>query len=286
MFSTHILYEAAGRPKIDGTAPLSGHCSICGDCLVEGIPIKTAIKDSFNDHDKLLRPDGQGFCCACAFSFQEQLVINGRDRQKFRTYTHLVDKIWTPCTKGQKPFIKEFLLASHSGPWLACIADSGQKHLLFKCPVNIGDGDFRILFEERMIQTNRVDLASTLAPVDALIKMGASKAMIETGSYYQAFLKKVDLDEWAQAEEQIQPLRGRPVFVLALFLAQKEVEIEPDSDRHSEDDRSGPQIGELGSLGKQETDVLGDAGERNQGGGLHDRPAEISQRSLFEDADS
>lgn len=54
-----------------------------------------------------------------------------------RLYSHLWhDGAYSYANKGDKPSILEFLRAPKTGPWFACIADSGQKHLLPYTPIN------------------------------------------------------------------------------------------------------------------------------------------------------
>ena len=287
--ATQLVYAAAGQPSIEDAIELSGFCYLCGDEVTQGVPIKKALKDTFNNRDIAIRPDGVGFCCACAFSFSEQLEINGKTRQKFRTYSHLVAaNVWLPLTKGQKDQMREFLLAEHAGYWLACISEAGQKHLLFRCPVNYGPGRFRILFEELIIETTRDEITDLITNITTLLSLGASKAAVETGNYPRHFLFKADLHTVEILEGEIAAHRGRGVFDLALFLSQKP-EVANGTDRTETDgDRpcvDAPSLGGLEHLEKQGPQVLANTGRQHKSGGKLDKqPGPLRQYALFENA--
>lgn len=218
-----LVYDAASQPGIRDAIYLPGQCYLCGSRFDIGVPLAAALRDSFNNRDIAACPDGQGFCCPCAFSFNERLNIPGHDKpQKFRTYSHFVsDSGWLLLSKASKARMQEFLLTPHAGWWAACITESGQKHLLFRCPVNYGPGRFRIQFEERVVETDRITLRALLEPIESLLALGASKTGIERGEYGQRFFLATDLKEWSRLEQVITRGRGSSPFALALFLAQK-----------------------------------------------------------------
>jgi CRISPR type IV-associated protein Csf1 len=303
---TQLLYEVAGRPPIEDLIEIVGVvCCLCGNDFEIGWPYKEAIKDTFNDRDKLADPNGAGFCPACAFSFQENIIINNRERQRMRNYSHMVGNgRWQALTKGDKDQILEFLLTPKTGKWLACIAESGQKHLLFRAPVNFGPGNvFSVQFEERQLRIDQDLLRECLEVIESLMLFGFSKTEIETGNYLSGKLGKVvNLLQWQGLESQAVNLRGLGEFDLALFLAQQKQKQKEEvtevgrQQQQGDGDESVPADGgilssgnspfdKLGYVGKQAADLLANSGKRDKGQQLHDQPGEIHQLALWEDGD-
>lgn len=113
-------------------------CRFCGG-NGEGIQFQDWVKPTFTDRDKLL--PGEIVCNACLFWFeeasQELANITGKDKpQRMRNYSHfVVNGEWIPLSKGDKARMVE-LLTSEPFPELAAIADSGQKHIVFRARRN------------------------------------------------------------------------------------------------------------------------------------------------------
>jgi hypothetical protein len=92
-----LIYEAAGAPPYESTA--SGRCRVCGRCAT-GVLFTSWVRDTFNDHDKLMR--GEILCQACQFSFDESSALlakrAGKEKpQRMRNYSHFViNGEWIP----------------------------------------------------------------------------------------------------------------------------------------------------------------------------------------------
>ena len=224
MPATQMLYQAAGSPSVPDLEPASGACWLCGSDLGgTGVPRESAIKDTFTDHDKCASPRSTHLCRACVFCFSERVPWPGRDKlQRMRNYSHFViGGQWLPLSKGDKAQMREILLAPPEDEWLGVVAESGQKHLIFRAPVALGASRCAIQFEEQQLAYAPRDLARELEVIETLYQAGFSKAEIETGDYNQARMLKAGLRVWRAAERQAQPWRGSVLFRLALFLAQK-----------------------------------------------------------------
>jgi hypothetical protein len=212
--ATLTLYQAAGSPPQPGE--ISGLCRLCSDSGV-GLAAMEWIKDTFTDHDKLW--PGEIVCHACQFSCEEASALLqervGKEKpQKMRNYSHfVVDDQWQPLSKGDKRAMLEILLGS---PALACVAESGQKHILFRGRAGWWQ------FEEQQLMPCPKLLTDILAVASPLYEAGASKAEIESGRYSQFALKKVGAQLFKQLEPQLRQWRGGLPFKLAIFLLQKE----------------------------------------------------------------
>lgn len=218
--ATEVLYRAAGEPPIPGAEPAKGDCWLCGQALTQGIPLAQFIKPTFTDRDKVACPTGTHVCPACAFSFQERSALLalrvGKDKpQRMRNYSHfVVGGTWYPLSKAEKATMRHFLLDER--PDLAVIADSGQKHILFRARPGWWQ------FEETTLFPDAPALREMLSAVDEAYR-GFSKQEIATGRYAQNRILRFGVERWQQLEARFRAWRGSALFRLALFLAQREV---------------------------------------------------------------
>ncbi len=216
MTVTRLIYTAAGAPEMPGVTP--GVCRACGQPGI-GTPFSSWVRPTFTDHDKLA--PGEITCHACDFCFtdrNEALALRvGKDApQRMRNYSHFVCAgEWTPLSKGNKRRMREILLGAPS-PEVAVIADSGQKHIIFRARPGWWQ------FEELAMPPRPRALESLLAIVEQLYSGGFSKTEIESGRYIQKRILSFGLTAWSELESGIKPSRGTALLSLALYLAQKD----------------------------------------------------------------
>lgn len=226
MSVTCVLYDAAGRPGLEGLETASGKCWLCGGELQVGMPRRNFVKPTFTDHDKVAQPASEFVCPACVFSFGERSIILaervGKEKpQRMRNYSHfVVGGEWLPLSKAHKDRMAELLLREPF-PELAVVAQSGQKHLIFRARCNPPGGYHGwVQFEEQSFYLKPSVLGWFLREVEALYS-GFSKKEIGEGTYVQHHILKFGWQRWHELEMVIGPSRGTPIFELALFLAQK-----------------------------------------------------------------
>jgi len=211
--STSLLWSAAGQPALSGETP--GSCRTCGQDGT-GLVFASWVRDTFMDFDKLF--PGSILCQACQFCFAEaseplRQRVGKEKPQRMRNYSHFViNDEWKPLSKGNKRQMREILLQE---PQLAVIAESGQKHIIFRA-----QSGFWQFEEQRMMPCPEL-LAELLPPIETLYNAGASKSEIETGRYSQKTLMKI-LPLWREYEPFLKEHRGGLPLQLAIFLAQKE----------------------------------------------------------------
>jgi hypothetical protein len=211
-----IIWEAAGAPPLEGSK--DGACRTCGARAV-GMEFDTWVRSTFTDWDKLT--GGEIICHACQFCFtdrNEQLTaITGKDKlQRMRNYSHFVSGgKWFPLSKGDKAVMRQLLMES---PEVAVIAESGQKHLIFRARPGWWQ------FEDNCLLPFPGELQALLEVVDRLYAGGFAKAEIESGRYAQQRILQFGFEEWCELEARIRAKRGSYQLLLALFLAQRDQE--------------------------------------------------------------
>ncbi len=267
---------------------MNGICRICGQ-LGEGQSFDAWVRDTFTNWD-LLHP-GEIICSGCLFWFEQHSTElqsrMGKDKpQKMQNYSQfIVAGAWEPVSKGDKPRMRELLLAQPF-PELAAIAVSGQKHLAFRARRNpAGQTSGWVQFEEQAVWVDPGELWALLVTIEALY-VTFSKGEIETGRYFPARILAYGLARWQADEAVIQPLRKTALFGLALFLAQRK-EQEDGDDGQDADGAGGDAPGDhlAGHPAHLQEplpdDHLGAVRERDPRRGLHQQPGDVSQPSLW-----
>lgn len=260
-------------------------CRICGQDG-EGQLFEQWVKPTFTDWDKL-KP-GNIICTDCLFWFDERSEelarrVGKEKPQRMRNYSHfVVNGEWIPLSKGDKRRMQKLLLGAPF-PELAAIAQSGQKHIIFRAPYNpVGSETGWVQFEEQSMFVIPAALRAMLDMIEALY-VTFSKAEIETGQYKQYRIRAFGLEEWAALEREVTEWRGKPLFDLALFLAQKPEDNDDADARGSRDTARGHLEGDTGRLQEpvQAVDLAAVRGSRAQRG-LHEQPGPVRQLTLFE----
>lgn len=261
-----------------------GTCRFCGK-ESQGSLFDKWVKDTFTDFDKLKQ--GNIICNDCLFWFDEksELLKNrmGKDKpQKMRTYSHfIVSGEWTPLSKANKKEMLGFLLGD-SFPELAAIADSGQKHIVFRAARNEkGQNAGWVQFEEKAIYVRPQELKTLVEFIEPLLSI-FSKKEIEVGDYIGHRILDFGFDEWGKVEKQIKVWRGKAIFNLALFLAQKGDNGESDQAECS--DTAGDDLeGNAAGLQDEVQDVnLAAVRRSNKKRSIHKQSGKVRQQSLFE----
>ena len=264
---------------------MQDQCKFCGQAS-EGVSFADWVKPTFTDFDKL--QGGEIVCNACLFFFaeasQELAERMGKDKpQRMRNYSHfVVNGEWTPLSKGNKDKMRELLLGDFF-PELAAIADSGQKHIVFRATRNApGSKSGWVQFEEQRLYLIPEELRTLLLPVEGLYA-GFSKGEIETGDYAGWRIIKFGLECWQELESQIKGQRGKPIFSLALFLAQRSDDGESgnqESGSSAIDGNLARSISRLQEpLPNDDLDAIREPGQKR---GIHKQSGKVHQSTLFE----
>lgn len=157
-------------------------------------------------------------------ALDEKLLLPGKDRpQKTRNYS------WLTMASDRQHFSKADI-ASLRGicldpplpPWALTIATSGQRHLLYKTPINVSTGpEVTVLLENERVTYRPDDLKQRLAlllPIVAAVgKIAPAAGPLEL-SHVMAIEQLVGDDAPAIAAAW-EAVRAEPLSRLALFLS-------------------------------------------------------------------
>ena len=160
----------------------------------------------------------------CAQELTEYMARKtGRAKgQRTRTYSHFVaGGEWIVLNKAQKRAMTEMLTSRE--PAVAVIADSGQKHLIFRA--RPGWWQFELL---PPLVPDPETLLEILDATTPLYAAGASKSEIETGRWSQRTLRAVGITRLRALNVVLRLYRGAPLFQLAVFLTQKPEDVNGD----------------------------------------------------------
>lgn len=202
--------------------------------------------------------------------------------QRMRNYSHfIVNGEWTPLSKGNKAQMRELLLGGVF-PELAAIADSGQKHIVFRATRNpAGSKAGWVQFEEQRLYLIPAELRGLLEVVEKLYAE-FSKGEIETGDYFGQRILKFGLERWQELEEQIKSQRGKPLFSLTLFLAQRSDDVSGNTEQSgglAESDLARDASGLQEPLSHDDLDTVREPGKKRD---VHKQSGEVHQPTLFE----
>lgn len=221
---TQMLYAAATGNQLQS---LGNECWLCGGGGAE-IPKYEFVKDTFTDHDKAKSPASEFVCAACVWCAAESNEIltarlNAVKPQKIRGYSHIVKNgVWHVFSKSHKSEMRRIICEKTDDEWLAVIADSGQKHLVFRSQISIANTAL-VQFELQKVQFDISELDTLVSEIETAMQFGISKNAIERGEYVDiktAFAFGVE--NIKKLERVVKPKRGTGLLALALWLSQKD----------------------------------------------------------------
>lgn len=212
--ATSLMAQALGIELPQG----EHRCFYCGMNCDERYTAKQCVSDTFNDWGYVAFVASEYVCAGCVEMLNEKREMPGREKpQKTRNYSWLItsDKA-TPLNKGQRVPMVDACLNPPNPPFVLCIATSGQRHLLFKSPVNLSRDTIAVQLEFERITFTPQQLRERISLVESLAKVLGKPALNEIAAGHAIMLDKagVDLDLLSQWQR----VRGEPLSRLALFL--------------------------------------------------------------------
>ena len=237
MSATQLLWRIIASPPAEDVESAIGlDCWICGGTMSRGLPVDDWAGASFTGQNNVALPEATHVCEACIYLMSRTSPVPGRPAKEgkkfggnFRNYSHLIDEGVEPAyinaSKGEKPAILRFLRGPKRGRWVGAIADSGQKHVITRAPVNAPGSRGVVLFDDTLVTLPGPDGWALVDDMIALLTAGATKKDVASGDYTPG--------AWSRCATRIQAFEERwsgarsgAWFGLALWLSQRdEIEV-------------------------------------------------------------
>jgi hypothetical protein len=238
--ATHFAHRVLGAPAFPPPRGVGrdAECWLCGGpTWGVGWPRADALPETFTNHNRAACPSSATVCQPCVFfghkasweaytAAHPEMGLKTGHAMSWRCYSHAFSGAGHECpTRGRW---RALLLDPPAAPFLFVVAESGQKHILFRARVAHDRDVFPVQVEEDLVVVERERFAACLAALEALSALGFSKDSIVSGRYHAGQLLKVGLAAWRAAEDAFAPWRRTsPGLVrLAAFCGHK-----PELDR-------------------------------------------------------
>ena len=131
-------------------------CFYCGEICNTDYHIKQYVKSTFTGRATVRNPKSEYICAGCQLAFQEKIIIEidnqKRENQKMRGYSWVItEKYSNPHTKAHISILREICINPPLPPFAIILAESGQKHLIYRGIVNYDYQEVTISLEEEHI---------------------------------------------------------------------------------------------------------------------------------------
>jgi hypothetical protein len=209
-------------------------CYYCGACCSGNFTAKKYVKPTFTNRDIVKFPSSQFVCKNCVDSMESKYpkikLADGEERenQRVRQYCWVLTKDEKiAATKAHISFLRDTILNPPEPPFVICLADSGQKQILFRAPVAMDRDVFDVILEDDYISVDREELKQLLDLCKPLVAAIGKVAIISdfTMSTYikvEEYFGSLDyLEKWEKH-------KNKPLAKLAAWLSvnQKEAQVE------------------------------------------------------------
>lgn len=171
-------------------------CFWCGASCDDSNAV--AVSDTFWDWDAVAHPRSKCQCDGCSQALDEKRVIAGYDKpQKTRNHSWFASSLpfARSYTKADIATMRDVCLnPPQQSAWGLAIAESGQKHVIFRTPVNQAGSDaYAVQLELTTVRyavdelAERLHLAATLAsaigkpPLAGALNTGHAIRLLESG---------------------------------------------------------------------------------------------------------
>lgn len=199
----------------DYNPELTGVCSICGEEIRGGAPVKKVFGASYVDWAYHKYPEEQNICENCLFCFSMNVKAG---RASLLRYSFVAEKEMHFCNRKE---MREWILNPPEPPFLMVCAVSQKKHLAIKSRVSYNKDVFYCNLEEITIKINREEFSEKLQIVEALRSAGITITEIQTGEISSNKYKTLGLEGCLKVIELLERLKEYEALEIALFVSVK-----------------------------------------------------------------
>lgn len=229
--ASHFVASALDLLPFPASMALTGvrpahdaRCYLCGgDTGGDGWDRRDAFTTSFTNTNLAADPGSLTVCQSCAAvsrgeswaayaARRPDLGLKTTHPISWRSYPHAITRTSHLIPRGEA--WRPLILDPPDPPFVYMIPTTAQKHLLFRCAVAWDRERYPVQVEEERVWIDRTRFAECLHDAEALLMMGMSRDMVETGRYPQEAIRKAGLVRWRAAETTFAPWRSaNPAWV-------------------------------------------------------------------------
>lgn len=196
-------------------------CYLCGGPCSERHKTSEYIRDSFTGLSEIASPGSQYVCAGCVLSMREQVPMPGRDKpQRMRTYSWVITETEAKAySKAEREAMRRACLAPPMPPFAICLSESGQKHLLYRTPVNYTSDVISVRLETEIVTYTPDALSTQLDLVGRIIAATGKPALSEAPTVRMAMAVMERYHDGEQYYSEWERLHEEPLSRLAGFLS-------------------------------------------------------------------
>jgi CRISPR type IV-associated protein Csf1 len=211
LFAVARRYEYARGPH---------RCFFCGTPCDERFRSERFVKESFTSRDTVC--GGDFVCGGCVAALDEQAEIRLPDGtirtgQKTRCYSWVASGAGAvAATKAHRQYLLSACLHPPAPPFIICLSDSGQKHLLYRSAVCFSRTVVTVTLEAQRISFHIDELAARYRLVVAMAA-AVGKPALESPLTFRQQMTAIEMHETEAYLSQWQRVRSEPLSQLALW---------------------------------------------------------------------
>lgn len=211
LFAVARRYEYASGPH---------RCYFCGTRSDERFTAAKAVKDSFTSRDTVC--GGDFVCGGCIAALDEQATIKLPDGtirtgQKTRCYSWVANGSGAvAATKAHRQWLLQQCLRPPKPPFIICLSDSGQKHLLYRSVVCFSQQNVTVTLEGQRVTYFPAELEDRYRLVVAMVA-AVGKPALESPLTYRQQMTAIEMHETEAYLSRWQRVCSRPLSQLALW---------------------------------------------------------------------
>jgi CRISPR type IV-associated protein Csf1 len=223
----HLFAAARGVLYENGTE----RCFYCGSACGTSYTSKQYVKDSFTSRDTVC--GGDFVCAGCVQALNENATIRlpdgtVRESQKTRCYSWVFSSAGAiAATKAHREWLTGICLMPPEPPFVICLSDSGQKHLLYRSAVCHSREVITVTLEGMRVTFRPEELQERISLVVAMVA-AVGKPALDSPLTFRQQMTVVETHSTDRYLQEWNASQASPLSALALWLspAKKEAEIE------------------------------------------------------------
>jgi len=211
-------------------------CFYCGTSCGRSFTSTQYVKDSFTSRDTIC--GGDFVCAGCVAALDEKATIvlpdgTVREQQKVRCYSWVFSReICFAATKSHREWLLRICIEPPEAPFVICLSDSGQKHLLYRSRVCHSGEVVTASLEGLPVTYRPEDLRARIELVVAMVA-AVGKPALESALTYRQQMTVVEHHATDQYLQQWNCVVHDPLSRLALWLSPSKKESEIEYKRNS-----------------------------------------------------